>query len=100
MPLSDEDKRRIEEEEYRKHVQSRLQDTRRVDVNLKTEQRIETHGVGRQIYNDVTEGVEQAMGIWLRAMLWGSVVVLVLMGGFFAVVFLLRLFGWPSTGHA
>ena len=26
MPLSDDDKRRIEEEEYRKHVQAQLQD--------------------------------------------------------------------------
>ena len=52
MPLSDEDKKRIEEEEYRKHVQAKIQDTQRVDVNVKSDQRIETHGVGREMYRD------------------------------------------------
>ncbi len=61
MPLSDEDKKRIEEEEYRKHVQSQLQDTPRVDVNLKNDQRIETHGVGREMYGDA-KAVGYAVG--------------------------------------
>ena len=61
MPLSDEDKKRIEEEEYRKHVQAKLQDTQRVDANLKNDQRIETHGVGREMYGEA-KAVGHAVG--------------------------------------
>lgn len=52
MALSEDDKRRIEEEEYRKHVQSQLRSTQRLDLNLRGDQRIETHGVGREMYRD------------------------------------------------
>lgn len=52
MPLSDEEKKRIEEEEYRKHVQSQLETTERKDVNINAESRLEHHGVGREVYRD------------------------------------------------
>ena len=69
MPLSEDDKRRIEEDEYRKHVQSQLQNTQRLDVNLKNDQRIETHGVGREIYRDVKRELDAAGDFFFRIVL-------------------------------
>lgn len=66
MPLSEDDKRRIEEDEYRKHVQSQLKDTQRIDVNLKNDQRIETHGVGREIYRDVKRELTSGVNFIFR----------------------------------
>ena len=106
MPLSDDDKKRIEEEEYRKHVQSQLQDTQRVDVNLKNDQRIETHGVGREMYDDA-KAVGYAVGKTaakeipiffetLTRILWwtvGGLVLLILITGLIAGI------GWLFGGY-
>ena len=43
MPLSDDDETRIEEEEYPKHVQARLQANDRVDI----EDVVATHSNGK-----------------------------------------------------
>ncbi len=83
MPLSDEDKKRIEEEEYRKHVQSQLQDTQRVDVNVKSDQRVETHGVGDKMYRD-----------FKFILKWGAIAFGVFWGGAFLIAGILFLFGF------
>ena len=74
MPLSDEDKKRIEEEEYRKHVQSKMQDAKRVDVYVKSDERVETHGVGREAYHDAKGCVSEIFEVPYR-------LALALMGG-------------------
>ena len=55
MTLSDEDRRRIEEEEYRKLARERLQRTLRIDAEIDTsgDQRLEEpdRDVGAQLYN-------------------------------------------------
>ena len=40
MSLSEEDKKRIEEEEYRKHVQKQFATKLKVDADIKSDQRI------------------------------------------------------------
>ena len=77
MPLSDEDKERIEEEEYRKHVQSQLQDTQRVDVKLKGGQRVETHGVDDKTYRDSRNRLK-----------WGAIAFGVFWAGAFGMMWL------------
>lgn len=54
MTLSDEDRRRIEEEEYRKLARERLERTVRIEADIRTsgDQRIEVRGVGTEIYSD------------------------------------------------
>ncbi len=79
MALSEDDKKRIEEEEYRKHVQSQLRNTRRIDLDLRGDQRIETHGVGREIYRDFKNLIGRLPSI----VFWTSVIFveLLLIGG-------------------
>ena len=52
MSLTDEEKKRIEEDEYRKHTKAQLSKKLSIDADIKSDQRIETHGVGREIYHD------------------------------------------------
>jgi hypothetical protein len=82
MPLSDENKKRIEEEEYRKHVQSQLQNSARTDINIKSDQRVETHGVGREIYKDMKEGIDDLGNLlWLVVKWWLYCLGTLLVGG-------------------
>ena len=61
MTLSDEDRRRIEEEEYRKLARERLERTVRIEADIRTsgDQRIEVRGVGTEMYRDA-KGTTQA----------------------------------------
>jgi hypothetical protein len=54
MALSDEDMRRIEEEEYRKLARERLERTVRIEADIRTsgDQRVEVRGVGTEMYRD------------------------------------------------
>jgi hypothetical protein len=54
MALSDEDMRRIEEEEYRKLARERLERTVRLEADIRTsgDQRLEVRGVSTEIYRD------------------------------------------------
>ena len=54
MPLSEEDRRRIEEEEYRKVARERLERTVRLEADVRTvgDQRLEVRGVSTEIYRD------------------------------------------------
>lgn len=58
MALSEEDRRRIEEEEYRELVRQRLAKTVRLeaDVHMQSDQRMEVRGVGTEIYHDAKAG--------------------------------------------
>jgi hypothetical protein len=61
MPLSPEDKKRIEQEEYRRAVRLKMEKQVSVDVNSRAE--VETHGVGREMYRDWKRGVQGCAGI-------------------------------------
>ena len=77
MPLSDEDRKRIEEEEYRKHVPSQLRDHQRVDMNLKGGQRVETYGVDDKIYRDARNRLK-----------WGAIAFGIFWAGAFGIMWL------------
>ncbi len=84
MPLSDEDKKRIEEEEYRKHVQSQLRiPPVRTDGEPQIDQRVETYGVGDKIYRD-----------FKNILKWGAIAFGVFWGGAFLIAGILFLFGF------
>ena len=74
MSLSDEDRRRIDEEEYRKLARERLERTVRIEADIRTsgDQRIEVRGVGTEIYSDA-KGAAKSVVTWLivaAALLW------------------------------
>jgi|GEM_PF-5746994 len=54
MTLSDDDMRRIEEEEYRKLARERLERTVRIEADIRTsgDQRVEVRGLGTEMYGD------------------------------------------------
>ena len=62
MTLSDEDRRRIEEEEYRKLARERLERTMRIEADIRTsgDQRVEVRGVGTEMYRDAKGAVSGA----------------------------------------
>ena len=62
MTLSDEDMRRIEEEEYRKLARERLERTVRLEADIRTsgDQRVEVRGVGTEMYGDAKRAAKSA----------------------------------------
>jgi hypothetical protein len=62
MTLSDEDRRRIEEEEYRKLARERLERTVRIEADIRSsgDQRVEVRGVGTEMYRDAKGAVSGA----------------------------------------
>ena len=61
MNLSDDDRRRIDEEEYRKLARERLERTVRIEAEIRTtgDHRLEVRGVGTEMYRDA-KGTTQA----------------------------------------
>ena len=59
MGLTDEEKKKIEEDEYRKHVRSQISHKLSVSADIKSDQRIETHGVSREIYHDTKHAAKK-----------------------------------------
>ena len=100
MTLSDEDMRRIEEDEYRKLVRERLERTVRIEADIRTSgnQRVEVRGVGTEMYRDakgaargaafVAKDAADRVGRFSTNVLIGLVV------GFVLVSLLLALLGY------
>lgn len=85
MALSDEDMRRIEEEEYRKLARERLERTVRIEADIRSsgDQRVEVRGVGTEMYRDAKGAARSARSALYR----------VLFVPFFILIILSCLFG-------
>ena len=81
MSLSPEDKKRIEEEEYRRAVRAEMERRVSAEVDLRSTTRVETHGVAREIYRDWKTGMRGCVG--LVAAIFFTIVAAVMVYGFF-----------------
>ena len=79
MPLSPEDKKRIEEEEYRRAVRAEMERRVSAEIDLRSTTRVETHGVAREIYRDWKTGMRGCVGL-VAAIFLTIVVVVVIYG--------------------
>lgn len=97
MTLSDEDMRRIEEEEYRKLARERLERTVRLEADIRTsgDQRLEVRGVSTEIYRDakgaargaafVAKDAADRVGRFSTNVLIGLVVGIIVVGTLLAI---------------
>jgi hypothetical protein len=97
MTLSDEDRRRIDEEEYRKLSRERLERTVRVEADIRTsgDQRVEVRGVGTEMYRDAKGAAKSAASTAAStAAVVGNVIawLLVVVAAYVALV--LICYGW------
>ena len=79
MSLSPKDKKRIEEEEYRRAVRAEMERRVSAEVDLRSTTRVETHGVAREIYRDWKSGVRGCATL-LTAIFFTIVVVVIIYG--------------------
>ena len=92
MTLSDDDMRRIDEEEYRKLARERLERTVRVEADIRTsgDQRLEVRGLGTEIYHDA-KGAARSVKTF-SSTLFGVVFLGLLGGGGLLILF--KLLQW------
>ena len=72
MGLSEEDRKRIEEEEFRRSLREKYERELRlsVDVRADTRQQVEVRGVSTEIYRDAKRGVAAGLGKMYTVMLF------------------------------
>ena len=72
MGLSEEDRKRIEEEEFRRSLREKYERELRlsVDVRADTRQQVEVRGVSTEIYRDAKRGVAAGLGKTYTMMLF------------------------------
>ena len=96
MTLSDEDMRRIEEEEYRKLARERLERTVRLEADIRTsgDQRVEVRGVGTEMYGDAKRAAKSAARATKPLANWFLIVLIGLgcLGVFVSLLWLIGLF--------
>lgn len=96
MTLSDEDRRRIEEEEYRKLARERLERTVRIEADIRTsgDQRVEVRGVGTEMYRDAKGSVRRVAGAVGNAIAWLLVGIAAVMAPVLLVSFVMEPREW------
>ncbi len=74
MALSEDDKKRIEEEEYRKHVQSQLRNTQRLDLNHRIESVIESVIESMEAGREICRGFRNMIATLRTALDWALMI--------------------------